>query len=212
MGGVTICAGGQKASLPNKKNTFRTGTKVKEKRKTKMKKLFAVMMALCMMLSAVAAFAGEANVTSVNWSDHEADAAKIEGQFTKIADSGFKMFVPAKFKDASANLTQAERDKGMFMVLKSEKDDKAFVNAQIVPKHINEIVGSLQQDGHSVWEMRLNGLIAVQFSVEQDGVTASCFAFGSNTEKTLVFTFAPVNQEPYTSLYKVMASSIQSAQ
>ena len=177
-----------------------------------MKKLFAVMMTLCLMLSAVAAFAGEANVTIVNWSDHEADAAKIEGQFIKVADSGFKMFIPAEFKDASANLTQADRDSGIFMVLKSEKDDKAVVNAQIVPKDISSMVASLQQDGRSVWEMRINGLIAVQFSVEKDGVTSSCFAFGSNTDKTLVFTFMPVNQEPYTSLYKVMASSIQDVQ
>ena len=65
-----------------------------------MKKLLTVFMALCVMLTAVTAvtaFAGEAAPTVVNWSDHEAEAAKIEGQFANVAQTGLKMFVPAEF-------------------------------------------------------------------------------------------------------------------
>ena len=177
-----------------------------------MKKLFAVVMTLALMISAVAAFAAEgSNVTTVNWSDHEAEAAKLEGRFATVADTGLKMYIPAEFKDASKELSQENIDAG-HILLKSEKDEKAVVSAQVVPADISSFVGSLQKDGKTVWEMRINGLIGAQFSVEKDGVTYSNFAFGSNAGTTLLFSFGPVNAEPYTSLYKVMVSSIQSAQ
>ena len=175
-----------------------------------MKKLFAVMMALCVMLTAAAAFAGEAAPTAVNWSDHEADAAKIEGQFANVGETGLKMFVPAEFK--AAGIPQETLDAGTFLVLKTEKNDKAVVNAQIVETGIDTFKAGLEKEGKTLWEMVLNGLPCTQFSVQAEGVTTVCFAFGTEKGTTLVFSFTLADQEPYTSLYKVMAASIQAAQ
>ena len=171
-----------------------------------MKKLFAVMMVLCVMLTA-AAFAGETAPTAVNWSDHEADAAKIEGQFANVAQTGLRMFVPAEFK--AAEIPQDTLDAGTFLVLKTEKNDKAVVNAQIVKTGIDVFKADLQKQGKTLWEMVLNGLPCTQFSAEAEGVTTVCFAFGTEKGTTLVFSFTLADQEPYTSLYKVMAASIQ---
>ena len=175
-----------------------------------MKKLFAVMMALCVMLTAAAAFAGETNVTTVNWSDHEADAAKIEGQFANVAQTGLRMFVPAEFKDTE--IPKETLDGGTFMVLKSGKEEKAVVNAQLVSVDLASFKAKLESEGKTVWDMSVNGLSSIQFSVEADGVTTSCFAFGTEKGTTLVFSFTLANQEPYTGLYKVMVSSIQRAE
>ena len=175
-----------------------------------MKKLFAVMMVLCVMLTAAAAFAGETAPTAVNWSDHEADAAKIEGQFANVGETGLRMFVPAEFKDTE--IPKETLDAGTFMVLKSDKEYKAVVNAQIVETSIDAFKAGLQSQGKTLWEMIVNGLPCTQFSVQAEGVTTVCFAFGTEKGTTLVFGFTLADQEPYTSLYKVMASSIQKVQ
>ena len=43
------------------------------------------------------------------------------------------------------------------------------------------------------------------------GCIATCFAFSAG-DKVLVFSFSLADQEPYTSLYKLMAASIQTAE
>ena len=172
-----------------------------------MKKLMGVLMILCLMVTAVtAAFAGEAP-TIVNWSDHEADAAKIEGQFGSVSKTGLKMFVPNEFKDTE--IPQENLENGTFMVLKSDKEDKAVVNGQFVAVDANSFKAELQNMGKTVWDTVINGLPCIQFSAETEGVTTSCFAFSTENGGVVVFSFTLANQVPYTSLYKVMASSIQ---
>ena len=148
-----------------------------------MKKLFAVMMALCLMLGAFAAFAAETDTTVVRWSDHEADAAKFE-----------------------------TLDSGTFMVLKTEKEEKAVVSAQVVKKDIDSFKAALKAEGKTVWDITVNGMPCLEFNVDVNGVVTSCFVFAAEQGKVLVFNFTLGNQEPYTSIYKVMASSIQPAQ
>ena len=178
-----------------------------------MKKLLTVFMALCVMLTAVTAvtaFAGEAAPTVVNWSDHEAEAAKIEGQFANVAQTGLKMFVPAEFKDTE--IPKEALDGGTFMILKTEKEEKAVVNAQLIAADAAALKAKLQSEGKTVWDTVINGLPCLQFSVDVNGVTTSCFAFGTEKGSTVMFSFILVNQEPYTGLYKLMAASIQRAE
>ena len=176
-----------------------------------MKKLFIVFLVLNLMVAAVAAFAGEAAApTVVNWSEHEADASKIEGQFGDVSKTGLKMFVPAEFKDTE--IPKEVLDGGTFMVLKSAKEEKAVVKAQFVAVDAASFKTKLQSEGKTVWDTVINGLPCLQFSVDVDGVTTSCFAFATESSAVVVFSFSLVNQEPYTSLYKVMASSIQRAE
>ena len=175
-----------------------------------MKKLFAAMMALCLMLGAFAAFAAETDTTVVRWSDHEADAAKIEGQFATVGNTGLKMYIPAEFKDTE--LSQETLDSGTFMVLKTEKEEKAVVSAQVVKKDFDSFKAALKAEGKTVWDITVNGMPCLEFNVDVNGVVTSCFVFAAEQGKVLVFNFTLGNQEPYTSIYKVMASSIQPAQ
>ena len=175
-----------------------------------MKKLFAVVMALCLMITAVAAFAAETDTTAVRWSDHEADAAKIEGQFATVGNTGLKMYIPVEFKDTE--LSQETLDSGTFMVLKTEKEEKAVVNAQVVKKDFDIFNAALKAEGKTVWEITVNGLPCLEFNMDVGGVVTSCFVFAAEQGRVLVFSFTLANQEPYTSIYKVMAYSIQPAQ
>ena len=59
-----------------------------------MKKLFALLMALCLMLCACA-YAEE--TAEINWADVEEKAAQIEGQFAPIADLGVMVYIPSIF-------------------------------------------------------------------------------------------------------------------
>ena len=95
---------------------------------------------------------------------------------------------------------------------KAEKEEKAVVNAQIVAVDINTFRAGMESQGKTIWETILNGLPCLQFNVEAEGVTTSCFAFGTEQGSVVVFGFTLSNQEPYASLYKVMASSIQLAE
>lgn len=175
-----------------------------------MKKLFAVMMTLCMMLTAVAAFAEEAAVTTVNWADLEADAAAYEGQFATIGSTGMKMYIPAEFKDTE--LTQEAVDSGTFMVLKSDKEEKSIVSAQLLPTEYTMTKTALQQQGMTVRDMSVNGITCFQFSVNAEGVITVCFAFATQSDTTMMFSFTNASQEPYTAMYKVMAGSLQVAE
>ena len=175
-----------------------------------MKKLAAVLMSLCLILTAAAAFADETETSVVNWSDHEAEAAEMDGQFALVSQTGLKMFIPAEFHDTE--LSDETLVGGTFMVLKSDKEYRAVVNAQIIDIDIDVFKAGMEKEGKTLWETVLNGLHCYQFNVEAEGVTTSCFIFSTNQNSILLIGFTLTNEEPYTSIFKVMASSIQLAE
>ncbi len=172
-----------------------------------MKKLFAALLSLSLILFSFAAFAEEP--VAVNWSEYEAQAAEIDGQFARIGDTGLKMFIPAQFKDTE--LSDETLAGGIFMVLKPEEEN-AVVNAQVVPADIDVFKATLANQGVSTWETVVNGISFTQFTVESNGILNASFALPTMQNTTLVFSFTPANQEPYTSLFKVMAASLQVAE
>ena len=174
-----------------------------------MKKLFAVMIALCLMMTAFAAFAAETEPTIVLWSAFEEEAAKIEGQFAAISGVGLKMFIPAEFKDTV--LSEETVQGGTILVLKADNEEKAVVSAQVVGTDIVSFKDLVESRGSTARPMVVNGISCYQFAVNTDGVISSCFAFSAG-EQVLVFSFSLADQEPYTSLYKLMAASIQTAE
>ena len=175
-----------------------------------MKKLIAALMSLCLIVCAAAAFAAEPEVMKINWADYEAQAANVEGQFANVADSGLMMFIPAEFKDT--DIPDEVLEGGTFMVLKSDKEEKAVVNAQILPLDIDAFEAAMEKNGSTLYATELNGLSCLQFSAEADGIATSCFAFATDQGTVLAFTFSLSNQEPYTELYKLMAAAIPRAE
>ncbi len=175
-----------------------------------MKKLVAVLMILCLVMTGVAAFAEETEQTVINWSDYEADAANIDGQFAHVSQTGLIMFIPAEFQDSE--ISEEALSGGTFMVLKTESEDRAVVSGQTVALDIDTFKASIEGQGIQMWDTILNGLNCYQFNVEAAGIVTSCIVFSTEQNGMIIFSFTLSDQEPYASLYKVMASSIQLAE
>ena len=175
-----------------------------------MKKLIAALMSLCLIVCAAAAFATEPEVMKINWSEYEAQAANVEGQFANVAETGLKMFVPTEFKDT--DIPEETLKGGTFMVLKSDKEEKAIVNAQLLNVDADTFKAEMEKKGLTLYATELNGLPCLQFNVETEGITTGCFALPTEKGTMLVFSFSLANQENYANLYKLMAASIQRAE
>ena len=178
-----------------------------------MKKLIAVLMIMCLAVTAVTSLAEETETEQivVNWSDYEADAAGIEGDFAHLSQTGLIMFIPAEFKDSE--ISDEGLDRGTFMVLKNENEGRAIVSGQAAELDMDTFLADLQSQGITIWETVLNGLNCYQFNIEAAGILTSCVAFRTDQDGTIfVFSFTLSDQEPYASLYKVMVSSIQLAE
>ena len=173
-----------------------------------MKKLFALLVSVCMVLTALCAFAEE--VKEINWSTYQEEAETMDGQMTSIPFAGMKMFVPSVFKDVE--LSDEEVEKGTFLLLKTE-DETAVVKGQVMPLDKETFKATLTQSGiETMWELRVNGISCTNFSMNSDGTVVTCFAFGTDDGRVLMYSFAPANQEPYTQLYRFMAASLQAAE
>ncbi len=172
-----------------------------------MKKMFAALLSLCLMLSCIAAFA-EAPAEVIDWSDYEAKAANEEGGFAEIGNTGLKMFVPARFQDTE--LSKETLESGIFMVLKPEGEN-AVVNAQVVPMDIDSFRATLEKQGVTLWDVTVNGIRFTYFSVETNGAMTYSFALPTEENTTLVFGFAAEDMEAYADLFKLMAASLQAA-
>ena len=172
-----------------------------------MKKLFAALLSLCLMLTAFTAVAEE-EPSVINWSDYEEQAANVEGHFAEISDIGLKMFIPAQFMDTE--LSEEALADGTFMVLKTE-DESAVVRAQAMAYDSDQFMAMLTASGITGWDTIVNGIHFLQFNVTGDDVNAACFAVSSTANKTLVFSFAPADQEAYADLFRLMAASMQPA-
>ncbi len=178
-----------------------------------MKKLIAAFLSLCLMLSAVAAFAGEAGGSAarkVSWSEFEAQAAQDGGRFMPISQTGLKIFIPSSLKEAP--IPEEEQQKGIVLVLKSDSDEKVIVNAQYMPIDIDSFKVLLAQQGVvNISDMEMNGLPFSQFALTTDGAVTVCFFTSPAEGKVLTLSFTPASQAPYTELFRMMAASIQAA-
>ena len=59
--------------------------------------------------------------------------------------------------------------------------------------------------------MDINGVKCTNFNVVAEGVLSTCIAVGTDQGSTLVFSFSPANQDPYTDLFRIMVASLQHA-
>ena len=91
-----------------------------------MKKLLAIVMALCLALTAVAVFAeSNESVKTVNWTEYQEKAAAAGGELTPINGTDLQIFIPKEFKETT--LDEDTIAKGYIFVLKTE-DGKAIAN------------------------------------------------------------------------------------
>ena len=178
------------------------------KRDHKMKKVFAVMLSLSLLLTAAMAFAEAPAVTEVHWSDLEATAAQFEGAFAPMADLGLQMYIPASLKQLE--IPQEKVAEGVFLSLENE-DKSIAVGGQVVKMDLKSFVDdATSKGGQGFKELRVNGMQCVNFNLTgANGSLVTNFAFSAgNGTATVLFSFTPAGAET-ADIFRVMAGSIQ---
>ena len=179
-----------------------------------MKKLFALILSLC-LLAGCCAFAEEEendSMPEINWADAEEAASQIDGQFTAIADLGLKIFVPAIF--GNAEVTEEQKAAGV-IALMSTADGAgrvSFTYQDLGEMEDDAFIDELEKAGATEIEWALlNGCDALSYELAVNGTqTTNVVLF--NDSKILTVSFAPTDDEGFKGVAGIMIASIQPAE
>ena len=174
-----------------------------------MKKLFAAMIALCLLLCS-AALAEEA--VQVNWSDYfegAIAASNVAGGFVTFDEIAVKFWIPEELK--AVELTDEDRANGYIGYFADDNNEAklavAYVdtNGMTLEKYTEALKGI---DGVTEIEMAVvNGIPAVNYQVPESDTLNIAFT----TEKgyILEITMAPLSAEGADMVWGAVAASIQ---
>lgn len=181
-----------------------------------MKKLFALVLSLCLLCSLAMAETTEtteSTLPSVNWADYEAKAAEIGGEFIGFSSVGvdYKMFVPNGFQVVEVPADAAEA--GVLSILSD--GTLTFSVSKYSVEEITtaeEFIASLQEAKATEIEAGIiNGIESISYMLTtQDGILTANVAFPTADGKEMItFTFAPADNQEKQEVLKVVAASIQ---
>ena len=172
-----------------------------------MKKLFALLLALCLLGSF--AMAETTEVTEVNWADVEGAASEVGGQFVTVEALSMAFWLPEGF--VQSELTEDQEAMGFFAIFNAE-DNSGRIGMQFIEADgadVMDVIGEIE--GASDAEpMLVNGLSCVNFDMKD--MDATCLAFGTQNGNILVITFAPMSNEDFAAKAMLVVASIQSAE
>ena len=169
-----------------------------------MKKLFAIVLALVLALSAIPALAA----TELNWSDVEAAVANVDARFVLIEEVSAIMWVPAELQQIE--LDKEYLDAGYIGVFTTE-DGSYIVGIQYMDvggAALSDFVAAMTEVGGAEFEEGIvNGIPCLTFSLPE--ADAGCVAIATENGYFLVFTFAPISDEEFATVAGFMIASIQ---
>lgn len=175
-----------------------------------MKKLFALLMALCLMLCACA-YAEETK--EINWSDFEEQAAQIEGQFCPIADLGVMMYIPSIF--GTVELSDEQKAAGVISLLSTADGAGriSFTYQDLGDMEADAYLEELAKAGATDFEVAvLNGRNALSYDLVVNDVKTTNVVVEIEDAKMLTISFAPMDDEGFAELAGILTASIQNAQ
>ena len=175
-----------------------------------MKKLFALLLALCLMLCACA-YAEETN--EINWADVEEKAAQIEGQFAPIADLGVMMYIPSIF--GSVEVSDEQKAAGVIALLSTADGAGriSFTYQDLGDMEADAYLEELAKAGATDFEVAvLNGRNALSYDLVVNDVKTTNVVVEIEDAKMLTISFAPMDDEGFAELAGILTASIQNAQ
>ena len=175
-----------------------------------MKKLFALLLALCLMLCACA-YAEETN--EINWADVEEKAAQIEGQFAPIADLGVMMYIPSIF--GSVEVSDEQKAAGVIALLTTADGAGrvSFTYQDLGEMDSEAYTAELIKAGATDLEIvTLNGRAALCYELVINDVKTTNVVIDIDETKILTVSFAPMDDEGFAAVAQIMAASLQNAQ
>ena len=175
-----------------------------------MKKLFALMMALCLLLGTATA-----ETVVVNWEDYFGPAIEetgIEGEFVTFDEIAVKIWLPSQLQ--AAELTDEDRAEGYIGYFSEDSDNAtvAIVYVDTDGMTIEEYAAQLQEiEGVSDIELAIvNGLPCVNYQVKENDTLS--VAFSTQAGYILEITMYPLSVEGAEMVWGAVASSIQAAE
>ena len=172
-----------------------------------MKKLLALLVALCMMCS-VAAMAESTQAVELNWSDVEEVANDIGGAFVGI-DLGLVIWAPNDYVVVS-ELPEEYTEKGIYGMIAKEDLTGAIALQYVDVKGatLEECVASIE-GATDPKAMVINGFPCINFDMKE--MDATCVAFATEQGRLFVLSFLPVSDEEFAAVSTIMVASIQNA-
>ena len=169
-----------------------------------MKKLFALMLALCLLCSVAMA----EDAVEANWADVEAAAANYGGDFVAIEEMSLKIWLPNGY--SAYDPDEESAGKGIFRVYAPE-DGSGAVALQYVEANGADVATAVNaiEGASDAKPMVVNGLSCINFDMKDDDAT--CVAFGTQKGNLFVMIFAPMSSAAFAEIAPIMLASLQSA-
>ena len=181
------------------------------KEEVNMKKLSALLLALCLLFSIALA----ENVVELNWESLSAVADDIGGQWITIDDLGLAMWmsngfevvneIPAEYADKKVTNMFVYKDEETGETTGTIIFEYVEVDSADVMEYVNAIEGASDAEA-----MIVNGLPCVNYDLKDEDAT--CIAFGTEKGNLFVISFLPASDEMFATEAMVMTASIQTAE
>lgn len=171
-----------------------------------MKKLTALLLALCLMLGTTA-LAGE-----ITWGAVEEAASQIEGEFHTFDEIAVKIWIPAVLKEAE--LADEYKEAGYIGYFVTEDQTAAvavmYVNAEglSLEEYKAYLVNEAGVDEKTIEPGTVNGLDCLSYEYNGSGV----LAFTTQMGYILEVSGSPLTDENFTQTLSIIMASIQAAE
>ena len=184
-----------------------------------MKKLFALILAVLMVLGCVAvASAEQAHTLQLNWEEYAAEIeaseeakATLAGDFVTMEEIALKLYIPAAFEQVE--LTDEDREAGYIAYFAMGEDmgiGIQYVDADGMS--LEEYAQRLTEDGIECTNAVVNGLPALAYSFTENDRETSVLAFSTEKGYILEISFVPANDKGFAAVATVVMASVQAAE
>ena len=184
-----------------------------------MKKLFALILAVLMVLGCVAvASAEQAQTLQLNWEEYAAEIeaseeakATLAGDFGTMEEIALKLYIPAAFEQVE--LTDEDREAGYIAYFAMGEDmgiGIQYVDADGMS--LEEYAQRLTEDGIECTNAVVNGLPALAYSFTEDDRETAVLAFSTEKGYILEISFVPANDKGFAAVATVVMASVQAAE
>lgn len=172
-----------------------------------MKKLFAILMALCLMLSCAAL----AEATELNWADFEGGLADLglAGEFVTFDEIAVKIWIPESMQ--AVELTDEDVENGYIGYFSDDEASLGIVYADVNGMSIEDYAATVAgiEGVTEVEQVVVNGLPAISYQMpENDTLNV---AFATEAGYVLEVTMYPVSAEGAELAWSIVTASIQEA-
>ena len=171
-----------------------------------MKKLFALMLALCLLCSVAMA------EDTLSWENVAETAAQIEGEFHTFDEIAVKIWIPAVLKEAE--LADEYKEAGYIGYFVTEDQTAAvavmYVNAEglSLEEYNAYLVNEAGVDEKTIEPGTVNGLDCLSYEYNGSGV----LAFTTQMGYILEVSGSPLTDENFTQTLSIIMASIQAAE